>query len=54
MNTYTDIFGLLIMTNIFYFDTEDTYPDSEHQIVSMYQCTNKKCESWYEVYTHMD
>ena len=34
------------------FDTEDTYPDSEHQIVSMYQCNNKKCEAWYEVYTY--
>ena len=34
------------------FDTEDTYPDSEYQIVSMYQCNNKECEAWYEVYTH--
>jgi len=32
------------------FDTEDTSPDSEYTIVSMYQCDN--CDAWYEVYTH--
>ena len=30
------------------FDTEDTNPDSEYLIVSMYQCD--KCDTWYEVY----
>ena len=30
------------------FDTEDTYPDSEHQIVSMYNCD--ECNTWYEVF----
>ena len=30
------------------FDTEDTYPDSEHQIVSMYNCD--ECDTWYEVF----
>ena len=30
------------------FDTEDTYPDSEHEIVSMYQCD--ECDTWYEVF----
>ena len=30
------------------FDTEDTHPDSDHEIVSMYECD--KCKSWYEVY----
>ena len=30
------------------FDTEDTYPDSEHNIVSMYQCD--ECNTWYEVF----
>jgi len=34
------------------FDTEDTYPNSEHQIVSTYQCNNKKCEAKYEVFTN--
>ena len=31
------------------YDTEDTYPESEHNIVSMYECD--KCNAWYEVYT---
>ncbi len=31
------------------FDTEDTNPESEHDIVSMYECD--KCKAWYEVYT---
>ena len=30
------------------FDTEDTFPDSDHNIVSMYQCDN--CDTWYEVF----
>ena len=30
------------------FDTEDTYPNSDHLIVSMYQCDS--CDSWYEVF----
>ena len=30
------------------FDTEDTYPDSEHNIVSMYNCD--ECDTWYEVF----
>ena len=30
------------------FDTEDTYPDSDHEIVSMYECD--KCNTWYEVF----
>jgi len=30
------------------YDTEDTYPDSEHNIVSMYECDN--CHAWYEVF----
>ena len=30
------------------FDTEDTFPDSDHNIVSMYQCD--KCDTWYEVF----
>ena len=29
------------------YDTEDTYPDSEHNIVSMYNCD--ECDTWYEV-----
>ena len=31
------------------FDTEDTNPESEHDIISMYECD--KCKAWYEVYT---
>ena len=31
------------------FDTEDIHPESEHDIVSMYECD--KCKAWYEVYT---
>ncbi len=30
------------------FDTEDTYPDSEHEIVSTYECHN--CNTWYDVF----
>ena len=30
------------------FDTEDTYPDSDYLIVSMYQCD--ECDTWYEVF----
>ena len=30
------------------FDTEDTYPDSKHTIVSMYNCD--ECDTWYEVF----
>ena len=30
-------------------DTEDTYPESKHNIVSMYNCDN--CDTWYEVFT---
>jgi hypothetical protein len=30
------------------FDTEDTYPESEYNIVSMYQCD--ECDTWYEVF----
>ena len=30
------------------YDTEDTYPDSEHTIVSMYNCD--ECDTWYEVF----
>ena len=30
------------------FDTEDTYPDSEHNVVSMYNCD--ECDTWYEVF----
>ena len=32
------------------FDTEDTYPDSEHTIVSMYNCD--ECDTWYEVFSN--
>ena len=32
------------------YDTEDTYPDSEHTIVSMYNCD--ECDTWYEVFSH--
>ncbi len=32
------------------FDTEDTYPDSEHVIVSMYNCD--ECDTWYEVFSN--
>jgi len=31
------------------YDTEDTHPESKHNIVSMYECD--KCNAWYEVYT---
>ena len=31
------------------YDTEDTYPESKHNIVSMYNCYN--CDTWYEVFT---
>ena len=31
------------------FDTEDIDPDSEYNIVSMYECDS--CKAWYEVYT---
>ena len=30
------------------YDTEDTYPDSDHTIVSMYECD--ECHTWYEVF----
>ena len=30
------------------FDTEETYHESEYNIVSMYQCD--ECDTWYEVY----
>ena len=30
------------------YDTEDTYPDSKHLIVSMYNCD--ECDTWYEVF----
>ena len=30
------------------YDTEDIFPDSEHLIVSMYNCD--KCGAWYEVF----
>ena len=30
------------------FDTEDTHPESEYNIVSMYQCD--ECNTWYEVF----
>lgn len=33
------------------FDTEDTHPDSDHEMVSMYECD--KCKAWYEVYTSL-
>jgi hypothetical protein len=33
------------------YDTEDVGDeDSEHLIVSMYECTNEKCKAWYEIY----
>ena len=32
------------------FDTEDTFPDSEYDIVSMYKCD--ECDTWYEVFHH--
>ena len=31
------------------FDTEDTYPDSDYNIVSMYDCD--ECNTWYEVFS---
>ena len=30
------------------YDTEDIYPDSEHTIVSIYNCD--ECDTWYEVF----
>jgi len=30
------------------YDTEDIDPDSNHNIVSMYDCKN--CNTWYEVF----
>ena len=33
------------------FDTEDTHPDSDHEIVSMYECD--KCNAWYEVFNQL-
>ena len=30
------------------YDTETTYPESEHNFVSMYSCD--KCDTWYEVF----
>ena len=30
------------------FDTEETYHESEYNIVSMYQCD--ECDTWYEVF----
>ncbi len=30
------------------FDTEDTYSDSDYEIVSMYECD--QCNTWYEVF----
>ena len=37
------------------FDVEDRPPEFEyhfeHQILSVYQCSNKECEAWYEVNT---
>ena len=30
------------------YDTEDTYPESDHKIVSMYNCD--ECDTWYEVF----
>jgi len=33
------------------YDTEDVgQEDSEYLIVSMYQCPDKDCSAWYEVY----
>ena len=32
------------------YDCEDVSPDSEYLIVSMYQCSQKECNAWYEVY----
>ena len=34
------------------YDTEDTYPDSEHNIVSMYNCD--ECDTWYEAFEGLD
>ena len=31
------------------FDAEDVNPESEHNIISYYECD--KCKAWYEVYT---
>ena len=31
------------------FDAEDVNPESEHNIISYYEC--HKCKAWYEVYT---
>lgn len=33
------------------YDTDSIDPDSDHEIISMYECD--KCKSWYEVYTHL-
>jgi len=30
------------------YDTEDIYPESKHNIVSMYNCD--ECDTWYEVF----
>ena len=34
------------------FDTEDTHPDSDHEMVSMYECD--KCKAWIEMTTGND
>ena len=31
------------------YDAEDVNEESEHEIISMYECDN--CKAWYEVYT---
>ena len=30
------------------YDTEDAFPNSDHLIVSMYNCD--ECDTWYEVF----
>ena len=32
------------------YDAEDVNKESEHEIISMYECDN--CKAWYEVYTN--
>jgi hypothetical protein len=32
------------------FDAEDVNEESEHNIISYYECDN--CKAWYEVYTN--
>ena len=31
------------------YDTDDVVGDEQYLIVTMYQCSNKECDAWYEV-----